>query len=213
MTRQQMVARGLTVALMLGTAACGSDRVASPGDAAPTQRFAKGTGTGGTSGKTIEGEKLTTFVVKPNRSGRFTINGGHRLDVAANAICDPATSGYGPTLWETSCHPIRSDLTITALSGVDAAGHPYVRFSPDLRFTPDDSRPVTLAMFDRAAVESGGNYVILYCASGSTTCVDESLADPELKTYTDNKNLMLYRRIKHFSGYNIVSGRTVVEAY
>ena len=36
--------------------------------------------------------------------------------------------------------------------------------------------------------------------------IDESLTDPTLKTYALRSYGMLYRRVKHFSGYQVSAG-------
>ena len=47
---------------------------------------------------------------------------------------------------------------------------------------------------------------ILYCPTESAlVCVDEAAVDPVLATYRDYPNSALYRRIKHFSGFIILS--------
>ena len=40
-----------------------------------------------------------------------------------------------------------------------------------------------------------------YC--GATSCVDESVSDADLKSFVDVENKVVFRRIKHFSGYVI----------
>src|SRR6476469_1175668 len=47
---------------------------------------------------------VTSFRIDPNDNGTIVIVGGvHKLDVQKGAVCDPSTSGYGPTLWDTPC--------------------------------------------------------------------------------------------------------------
>ena len=47
---------------------------------------------------------------------------------------------------------------------------------------------------------------ILYCSGLlNLSCVDESVADPSVAVYRDAPNGFVYRRIKHFSGYNVTA--------
>ena len=205
MTRKQVVTRGLTVALMLGTAACGSDRLAAPGDAPPDPRAARLTYSA--QSDTV----VASMVYHPGKGLNLKIGEQHQLFIPAHAVCDLEASGYGAETWELPCAPARRRMTVTAKAWVDSAGHPFVQFSPDLRFSPDDKKAAWLALADRFAARDSSAR-ILYCPTAGGGCVDESLTDVEVVTHADWKKGYVYRRIKHLSGYNIVSGRTAVEA-
>ena len=93
----------------------------------------------GTSGRGQE-SGTRTFVVWPGlpMGQRF---GDHVLYIPANAVCDPATSGYGAAFWDAPCAPIHQPLEITATWST-INGRAVVSFSPELRFAPsaDESR-------------------------------------------------------------------------
>jgi hypothetical protein len=146
----------------------------------------------------------TTFRIDPKDNGTVVIVGGvHKLDVPPGAICDPATSGYGPTLWDAPCTPATAGITFTAKSWSDAAGHPRLEISPDVRFVP--GKVVTMFMKDKnAALDATSN--IWYCATGATGCVDETKADPTLAPSRDGNGGYVSRRVKHFSGYTVIVG-------
>jgi hypothetical protein len=146
---------------------------------------------------------VTSFTVYPDQAGTYVVGGVHQLKVPAGAICDLATSSYGVTEWDEPCDLESQPVTIVAKSWTDVLGHPQVDFSPSLRFSPNVT--VTLYMKDKKAAESAGLYQIDYCAV-SSVCIDESLTDPSVATKDDLPNGFLYRRIKHFSGYNIAAG-------
>ena len=205
MTRQQALTRAATVALATVFMACrGDGTLVSPvtnASAPPGVRASIAT----TTTKKLDTDTLVvTFRVNPRKSASQALAGGHKIYLSANAICDPQTSGYGPDTWETPCALLQKQITITATSWVDTAGHPFVEFSPALRFNPDDDAPVWLLLIDRFGARDPGTRIV-YCTDDGS-CIDESLTDPELATQRDEKKGYLYRRIKHFSGYNISSG-------
>ena len=46
------------------------------------------------------------------------------------------------------------------------------------------------------------NWLMLYCTTGiGALCQNEQLTDASLTTYVDYTKSVLFRRIKHFSGY------------
>jgi AraC-like DNA-binding protein len=151
------------------------------------------------------GTSTVTVTVYPSTSVTMTI-GNHRLRLPAGTICDPARSGYGPSVWDAPCAPSSGPVTITARSSTNGGGHPRVDFSPALRFTPNaNGEVVTLKLLDREAAASGG-FTVLYCRDGAE-CIDESLTDASLATRTDPISGYLFRQLKHFSGYSVAVGR------
>ena len=47
-----------------------------------------------------------------------------------------------------------------------------------------------------------------YCPSSlASSCIDESITDPSVATVKDPITGKLIRRLKHFSGYSLTSGR------
>ena len=148
---------------------------------------------------------VTTFTVSATKSGTYKIAGGHKIDFPAGSICDP-NSSYGVTEWDKPCTPASTSITITAKSYKLSNGRPRIDFSPRLRFVPE--KTVTLYMYDPVAVLDLTSK-ILWCPDGSTSCVDEAKDDPTLVTLINNVTGVLYRRIKHFTGY-AVSGRSVL---
>ena len=82
---------------------------------------------------TVGDTTYTTFRIDPNDNGTIVIVGGvHKLDVPKGAVCDPATAGYGPTLWDAPCAPATQGVDFRAKSWVDAAGHPRLVITPDV---------------------------------------------------------------------------------
>ena len=145
---------------------------------------------------------VQTFTVAPGWNDRYVIDGVHAVELEAGAVCDPATTAYGPAEWDAPCTPITRPLTFTAKSWTDAQGHPRVTFSPDVRFAPGTTNTITLKDKSAAAELAGAR--IRWCPTGSTVCVDEAAADPTLTTVR-NTNGTLSRRVKHFSGYTVTA--------
>jgi hypothetical protein len=140
------------------------------------------------------------MTITPTTTATFTVN-NHRVKIVAGSICDPATSGYGPTLWDAPCQPATTTVTVTAKAWTGADGHPIVTFSPDLRFVPGKINTIWLLDRNAAAQQKG---VLAWCPTGATTCVDESRNDPSLVTQYSTDGYA-HRRLKHFSGYTVVA--------
>ena len=153
--------------------------------------------------------KSADLIVEP--SGGVFYLGKHALYFPANTICDPATSTYGPTEWDKPCTTITQPISIHAeLREQD--GRSWIDFSPHLRFAPseDDEQWVYLFMTTKASegkrMTGAHAPPILWSPAIGVPGIDESLLDETLKTKADRKLGGVYRRIKHFSGYNVWSG-------
>jgi hypothetical protein len=139
-----------------------------------------------------------TFTVDPQNDESLQI-GASRLIIPSNAICDLETSSYGPSTWNDSCRPERNRVTITAVVRNAATDHPSIDFQPALRFSPRANVYLYFAVSDKITLDNSN--VVKYC--NETDCVDESQSDRDLRSYVDTKHKVVYRRIKHFSGYVI----------
>ena len=119
----------------------------------------------------------------------------HVINIQPGAICDIATSGYGPEYWGKPCTAMRGSVTVTAtvLEGPDGA--PYIDFQPAMRFAPN--KEVTL--FFRDSQNGTKNLAINYCTNAGV-CYDESLTNPALQPFRIN-SYIVGRRLAHFSGY------------
>jgi hypothetical protein len=189
------------LALLMGVAACGDSGVepkAAPTEAAGALIGTKLAHLGDTT--------VTQFTIDPSTSTWFTVGDSHGLYIPARAVCDLETSSYGPTEWDRPCTAMRKNLVITAKSWKNTAGRPQVDFSPSLRFNPKAGQ-VTLFLAVNAQSQLDRNPNIFYCAVAGAVCVDELLTDRSLATYVDEANGYAYRRIKHFSGYSLSTGR------
>lgn len=137
-----------------------------------------------------------TFQIDPTQAQSLQFGASH-LDIPANAVCDLATSSYGVGTWNDACSAQTDTFTITAVVKDAATDHPSVEFSPALRFNPQSNVNLYLYVTDQATLNN--SKVLKYC--NETGCVDESLTDPDLVSNVDSVNNVVFRRIKHFSGY------------
>jgi hypothetical protein len=137
-----------------------------------------------------------TYEIDPSQAQSLTFGASH-LDIPANAVCDLATSSYGAGTWNDSCEPQTQPFTITAVVRNADTDHPSVEFQPALRFAPQANVNLYLYVTDQATLDN--TRVMYYC--NETGCVDEAQADADLTSNVDVENKMVFRRIKHFSGY------------
>jgi len=156
------------------------------------------------------------FTLDP-RGGMVRI-GAFAVLYPRNAVCDPNRSGYGPDEWKKPCPALRRPLNMQAKFWTDEAGVAYADFSPDVRFDPSktvrlvtyipDIRGLTLTDAIRSS------YAISYTVSNGQErfFVDDGADDPALATIFGTQrdgtaSGMAWRRIYHFSGYYVRSGR------
>jgi hypothetical protein len=148
---------------------------------------------------------------------RFTLN------IPANAVCDPSTSSYGMGHWDEDCVPIDRSIKVNAKIWVSDT-RVIVDFSPSLRFVPsavvtistDLFAPILAGRVDLAEKPGAlSQYELLYSADGGKERIREPgfLKDPSLRTHIDLVTGLVWRRLKHFSGYVGTFGEPCTPAY
>ncbi len=194
--------------VVVASSACSTDATSPVPIAAPESAgFSKGPST---PSDTEDGDY--TFTIDPRRDNYLTF-GAHSLWLPANSVCDPATSSYGMGTWSDACSPLTTSLTITAKVRSASGGLPRVDFEPALRFNPATAAYLTFTVKGKSA-KVAAEVRVLYCPnSTSKDCFDEALVDPSLQTVLDRPNKMVYRRIKHFSGYLVAERGFSEELY
>lgn len=152
----------------------------------------------------------TTFLYAPETGGTFVLGNGHKIVFPAYSVCDPLVSSYGADTWDAPCAPATVPIAIVARAYTNAAGHPRVDFQPALRFVPtmQDRGYVKLFFRDKPASDPvlSSMLSIEYCDDAGV-CIDEAATDPTLRTHVSTSAGMVWRRVKHFSGYNVAAGR------
>ena len=168
-----------------------------------------------------DGTYKVTF--DPKQDQVFSL-GPNRLEIPAWAVCKLGTTSYGPEFWNASCTPQTTLVQLTITVKNAASDNPSVDFQPAMRFSPQ--KVVSLYFYvPNVSQQDATNWVITYCpnagsgltslsssnsGSGSTGtsggCVNEALTDPDLQTFVDYDANMLFRRLKHFSRYQVDAG-------
>ena len=141
-----------------------------------------------------------SFVIDPSQAQSLSLGASH-LDIPANAVCDLATSSYGVDHWDEDCAPQTDTFTIQAVVRNAGTDHPSVDFEPALRFSPDKQVGLYLYVTNDATLDA--SRVVKYCNANG--CIDESVTDSSLQSNVDLENRVVFRRIKHFSGYVVWS--------
>jgi hypothetical protein len=184
------------------TAGCGDN--ASPGATAPAASSVSESRswTGGNGGFQY------SFDISP-RGGAYLI-GQYMLVVPANAVCEPGVSSYGAGTWDAPCTAAAGSVHVT-VTLLTIGGRDYVDFYPHLRFVPSDDQShwVTINTWRTAAIGGRGDlrrFSILFSETPGGPLIDESLDDPTLSTHVNVRTGFVWRRVKHFTGYNIYSG-------
>ena len=154
---------------------------------------------------TVGTTSVTTFWIDPRVDNVYQSVEGHRLVIPANSICQVGTSGYGAAYWNQSCTAASAPIQFTFTTTTNDSGYSNLTVKPDVRFSP--SKQVWVFFKDAVAASTPG-LVIKYCnlENVATGCVDEGITDSDLATLRDPAQGVIYRRLKHFSGYNIVFG-------
>ena len=196
----------IVVALAAFAAACGRDD-ANVTDVAMREPVTMSEEAPGTTVTTSGDTTVAVLVVDPSVNQTYSV-GPHKLVIRQHAICDLATTPYGPAYWNAPCEPSAVPVTITARV-FDRNGRLHVDFSPALRFVPDAKRPSAELWIKDKQASLNGAFNILYCVD--LLCWDESLLDRSLVTQRDPNSGFIYRQLKHFSGYEVAAGRASVD--
>jgi hypothetical protein len=139
-----------------------------------------------------------TFTIDPTQDQSLALGPNH-LDLPANSVCDLATTSYGVQYWNDPCSPQTAPLTITAVVKNANTSSPSIDFFPAMRFNP--KTPVNLYIYVPTGLSNfAKQWTVQYCGAFNR-CYDESQYDRDLRTLVDAGNSVVFRRIKHFSGY------------
>jgi hypothetical protein len=135
----------------------------------------------------------------------------------AKRVCDPATNSYGPETWDLPCTTLKAGQSITVNATYGFTSHGLsIDFSPAMRFNPSTEVRISTGVYAPvlttfasyfAAYPSTLHFLGIYYAPGLDLAGKTDAAfDPSLITHVNLSTGLVWRRIKHFSGYNIASG-------
>ncbi len=133
----------------------------------------------------------------------------------ANSVCDPATSGYGVGTWKLSCAAAPADIQMSVRIWKEN-GRTYADFSPDVRFSPDKNVTLTAKRPEIIGRSISwwmvAEYSIYYTHRVGDTryYVDEAWTDWEQRTHFNTQTGVVWREIRHFSGFVIRTGEEEV---
>lgn len=162
------------------------------------------------------GYRTTTFVLTAS-GGSYDIGGGFfTLNVPADGVCVLGSS-YGPGEWDSPCQTLRRDQTITVTATFGFAnGGPVVDFSPAMRFNPDAQVTLSTGMYApllttlRPLIASNPSilryFSMYYTPDLGASASTDAAFDVSLATHVNLRAGVVWRRVKHFSGYNLVGG-------
>jgi len=149
--------------------------------------------------------------------GSFSL-GAYTVSFSGNSVCDPSVSTYGDTEWDKTCTVLADGQSIKIHATVSRTSTGItVDFTPALRFSPSAKVIVSTDVFAsyilanqdylRTHRSSLSAFAILYSPSLGATGVSDFAADRSVTTHVDLNTGLVWRRVKHFSGYSIVSGQ------
>jgi hypothetical protein len=146
-------------------------------------------------------------------SGGMFVLGSNAVYFPDHSICDPATSTYGPGHWNDACEPLDHPIDLHAEVRHNDAGQTWVDFTPAVRFVPSDDPNHAVWMLMKAGTDvTLDNYDAFgmeWMPNGSPeSAVNEAAVDSDLKTYVDLDRDVVFRRVKHFSGYVVFGSRS-----
>lgn len=160
---------------------------------------------------------LGTIELSPN-GGTYHV-GDFDVVMPAGAVCAPATTKYGARYWDDDCTPTASSITVDVIAKKQG-NHVSVDFQPDLRFRPSAgwvvvqtsaySDLLTSTAVRQLSPKSGffENFSIQYVPTGGGRQLNEfrSTGDRSMLTHVDLRTGLVWRRVKHFSGYIVYAG-------
>lgn len=159
------------------------------------------------------GDQSSTFIVTAN-GGSFNVGGLFSVNFPANSICADDGS-YAVGKWDAACTPRKSALKITATVRMTSSGV-AVDFSPDIRFVPSQTVTVSTDLF-AGFIRANRSYYMAhpsalrpfafyYSATLGGSRIADYVLDPSVVTHVDLNTGIVWRRVKHFSGYSMATG-------
>ena len=192
------------LALVAALAACANDSTAPQQIAGPTETP---TAIQGSMQELSSTDTVRfTMTIDPSANTTYNLGNGNSLYFPAGSLC-AGTSSYGPMEWDKPCAPAQRSITVNAKAWIGTNGKPRVDFDKHIRFAPTNN-PAKYVVIQFADLQASldSRLDILYCPTATSVCYNEAKTDPSLATMRNPITGKVTRRIKHFSGYNVVAG-------
>jgi hypothetical protein len=167
---------------------------------------------------TFSGFKSTTITLT-SAGGTFSIgNGLFTIKIPANAVCDPTVSSYGEGTWDSPCTTLAAGqaLTATVTYGYTSSNVPVLDVAPGIRFSPTSVVTLGTTAYASSITANSSYYAsnpqalhyfgMYYTPDLGSTGYTDAGKDNSLVTHVNLSTGFVWRRVKHFSGYNIVTG-------
>jgi len=161
----------------------------------------------------------TTTISLTAAGGTYSIgNGLFTIKIPSNAVCDPAVSSYGDGTWDSPCTTLASGqaVGVTVTYGFTSSNVPVLDVSPGIRFNPNSvvtlgtnayaSSITTNASYYSSYPQALHYFGMYYTPDLGTTAFTDAGKDNSLITHVNLSTGFVWRRVKHFSGYNILNG-------
>jgi len=160
----------------------------------------------------------TVDFVIPTSGATINLLDAYTLTFPAGAVCDPnaedTQTGYANKDWDAPCTPATGDIAVTAVLKY-TNGRLYVDFQKALRFVPD--KRVVLSTTVIAGQVQWQNdmgdtegWMIQFAPAIGADGVADALDDPTVRTVVVGSTGKIFRRVKHFTGYMILTGEGFV---
>jgi len=207
----------IATVVVAGIAGC-SDAATSPRDASTRALSPGSVPTLDFSPSLLFNGLQTTSFTLTSAGGKFSIgNGLYTISFPANSVCDPATSSYGPGTWDSPCTTLADGQSITVTATFGFTNHGLaIDFSPALRFNPSTEVRIATAVYAPVLTTFASYFAsnpsslhflgIYYAPDLSSAGTTDAAFDSSLVTHVNLSTGLVWRRVKHFSGYSIATG-------
>ena len=161
----------------------------------------------------------TTTITLTSAGGTYSIgNGLFTIKIPSNAVCDPALSTYGDGTWDSSCTTLVSgqSLSVTVTYGFTGTNVLVLDVSPGIRFNPHSVVTLGTMAYASSILANATYYAsnqqalhyfgMYYTPDLGATSYTDAGKDNSLITHVNISTGLVWRRVKHFSGYNILTG-------
>jgi hypothetical protein len=166
----------------------------------------------------LTGSSTATYQFALTAAGGTFVVGDFTVSIPANAVCDPARSSYGDGTWDSDCVTLGAGQSLAMTATVmQTPGGVGLDVQPSIRFSPKTTVTVSTASFANTILANKDYYqsnkdalrplALYYSTSLNGARIADYVNDKTLKTHVDFGNGRVWRRIKHFSGYNITTGQ------